>query len=285
MSIPEPDIEIKKELAIQLIHDQFPEFSKLKISFLSNGYDNANFQLGDSHLIRLPRRSVGAELIVNEIEWLPKLQYQLPIKVPVPVKIGSRTNNYPWSWTIVPFFRGKSVLGDSLNEKEINRLVRFLKKLHQIDADHAPENPFRSVPLSKRALDVDKRIKKLENGGFKIPDQIKQLWESAINEPMDLKHCLIHGDLHPDNIIVKNKKIEAIIDWGDITKGDPAADLASFWMLIENPDLRTNAFAEYGASKATVNRSKGWAVFFAVIFLLSKKEYQNLGLEIFKALL
>lgn len=285
MSIPEPDIEIKKELAIQLIHDQFPEFSKLDISFLSNGYDNANFQLSDSHLIRLPRRSVGAKLIVNEIEWLPKLQDQLPIKLPVPVKIGSSTTNYPWLWTIVPFFRGTSVLGDSLKEPEIKRLTAFLKKLHQIDSDHAPENPFRSVSLSKRSPDVNKRIEKLETNGFQIPDQIKQLWESAINESIDLKHCLIHGDLHPDNIIVNNKKIEAIIDWGDITKGDPATDLASFWMLIENPDLRATAFTEYGASEATVNRSKGWAVFFAVIFLLSKKEYQKLGLKIFNALL
>lgn len=39
--------------------------------------------------------------------------------------------------------------------------------------------------------------------------------------------AMIHGDLHPENIIV-NQQGAAIIDWADASLGDPARDLGSF---------------------------------------------------------
>ncbi|MER7151067.1 phosphotransferase [Streptomyces lydicus] len=43
--------------------------------------------------------------------------------------------------------------------------------------------------------------------------------------------CL-HGDLHPANILVDRGRIRAVIDFGDITSGDPATDLSVAWMLF-----------------------------------------------------
>jgi aminoglycoside phosphotransferase (APT) family kinase protein len=55
----------------------------------------------------------------------------------------------------------------------------------------------------------------------------------------------LHGDLHPANILVDRGSISAVIDFGDITAGDPAADLAVAWMLL--PAGAHRAFrASYG---------------------------------------
>jgi aminoglycoside phosphotransferase (APT) family kinase protein len=63
------------------------------------------------------------------------------------------------------------------------------------------------------------------------------------------------------------QKISAIIDWGDLTEGDVANDLACLWMLFESKIARQNALQRYGANDGLIKRSMGWAVFFAVIFL------------------
>ncbi len=276
MSFPEAEIEINEELVSGLIQTQFPEFSDQPISFLSEGYDNANFRLGNSHLIRLPRRTLGSELISNEIIWLPKLEPLLPIPVPSPVHVGKATKDYPWLWTINPFFEGTSALNQSLKESELQRLIIFLKELHQINPEGVPENPYRDLPLSEKATSIQRHITTLESKGIKITEDILQIWKMAAEEPIDSNQTLIHGDLHPDNIILNNRKIEAVIDWGDLTKGDPATDLASIWMLTDDPIIRSDAFDEYGATPSTILRSKGWAIFYGITFLTISK-YQSLG--------
>ena len=279
MNFPKAQIDIHEGLVRELVDSQFPEFSDYSIRFLSEGYDNSNYKLGNSYLIRLPRRKLGAELIKHEIEWLPKLGYKLPIQIPSPKKVGAPTNAYPWSWTIVPFFDGHSALEKSLDEPEIKRFVQFLKKLHHINPEGVPENPYRNVPLSEKSKSVARKNEHLESGSM----EIKNLWEQTILEPIDCKPSLIHGDLHPDNIIINNGKIEAVIDWGDITKGDPATDLASLWMLIEDPGIRDIAFEKYGASDSTILRSKGWAIFYGINFLTIPK-YKALGNRILTTL-
>jgi aminoglycoside phosphotransferase (APT) family kinase protein len=41
----------------------------------------------------------------------------------------------------------------------------------------------------------------------------------------------VHGDLHPANILVRRGRISGVLDFGDLTAGDPAADLSVRWML------------------------------------------------------
>jgi aminoglycoside phosphotransferase (APT) family kinase protein len=69
-------------------------------------------------------------------------------------------------------------------------------------------------------------------------------------------------------VLVKGGVITAIIDWGQITIGDIATDLASFWMVLDNPRARRDAIARYGrVSDAALVRARGWAVKFGVALL------------------
>lgn len=58
-----------------------------------------------------------------------------------------------------------------------------------------------------------------------------------------------------------------MIDWGDLTSGDVATDLASVWMLFDDREARSDCLARYRASKARLARAKGWAVFFGAVLL------------------
>ena len=101
-----------------------------------------------------------------------------------------------------------------------------------------------------------------------ITPQLRQIWDAAVAAPIDVPPTWLHGDLHPRNVLVDQGAISGIIDWGDITSGDPATDLASIWMLFAEPKARQNALAVYGAlSEATLLRAKGWAVLLGAMLL------------------
>ncbi len=69
-------------------------------------------------------------------------------------------------------------------------------------------------------------------------------------------------------MLTEDGRISGIIDWGDVTSGDAATDLASIWMLLEDPAARRIAWTRYGAASESLHaRAKGWAVFFGAMLL------------------
>ena len=96
----------------------------------------------------------------------------------------------------------------------------------------------------------------------------------------------VHGDLHTANLVVDEGRIAAVIDFGDITAGDPAVDLAVAWMLFDEADravFRRAAGAEIDIDDATWRRGQLWALHFAVLYLLHSADnprFQRMGTEL-----
>ena len=59
--------------------------------------------------------------------------------------------------------------------------------------------------------------------------------------------------------------ITAVIDWGDLTAGDSATDLAGIWALFESAEARRTALNHYQPDQALLTRATGWAVLFGVV--------------------
>jgi len=263
---------------------QFPQFSDLSISFLDSGWDNENYRLGSDYIIRLPRRAAAISLLENEISWLPRIKDSLPINIPAPVLIGKPSPSYPWQWTIIPWYSGSNGCIGLAADNQVIALAEFLKALHQNHPTDAPYNDHRCLPLSSKSEEVIGRIERLMESTELLNNRILELWFQAVAEPPLNTKSLIHGDMHPRNIIIHDGKIEAIIDWGDITAGDVAPDLASIWMLFDRADVRANGFQHYGADDSLITKSMGWAIFFATLFLeqgdIAGGEYQIAGRRI-----
>jgi len=264
---PAAEVQIDENLVRALIHAQHPEYAKLDISPIDTGWDNAIFRLGTEFAIRLPRRAVAAELIRHEQRWLPTVANRLPIPVPSPLCVGAPGCGYPWVWSIVPWIRGEPTDVNPARSDQAARLAGFLRALHVKAPEEAPFNPFRGVPLRNRAESVEERFQRLAHRNVSISSHIARTWRSALGAKEDAFPTWIHGDLHPRNVLAEEGKITGIIDWGDITWGDRATDLASFWMLFSGRIVRERALFEYGADADSVLRAKGWAVLFAVMLL------------------
>jgi aminoglycoside phosphotransferase (APT) family kinase protein len=114
---------------------------------------------------------------------------------------------------------------------------------------------------------LEERFQRLAEKKVFMPPRILDTWLSALRAREDAFPTWIHGDLHPRNVLAKDGNITGIIDWGDISSGDRATDLAAVWMLFPDRIARERALLDYGADADAILRAKGWAVLFAVMLL------------------
>ncbi len=230
---PEAEILIDDALARRLLSAQHPDLAELPLVEVAAGWDNVIYRLGDHLALRLPRRAMGAALVEAEHRWLPELAARLPLPIPVPVRVGHPTDDYPWRWSVVSWMAGRSAAevppADPAAAAE--RLGRFVFALHQSAPPEAPVNPYRGVPLADRHAITSDRIEQLDPSFDR--GAIRRRWDELLDTPTWIgRPQWIHGDLHPANIVVDSGLITAVLDFGDLTVGDPATDLSVAWMML-----------------------------------------------------
>jgi len=269
---PSAEVEVDTSLVRKLLKDQHPDLSELSLNPHDSGWDNYIFRLGDILAVRLPRRKASAHLILNERKWLPQLGATLPIRIPAPIRQGEPAGTYPWHWSIVPWIDGTPADEAAVATLHALELGHFLRRLHTPAPEDSPVNPVRGVPLRQRAPLVEARILRHLPEDSARGRSIRHAWQQALDASIDLPATWIHGDLHPRNILVNGDRIAGIIDWGDLTSGDPATDIASIWMLFPESPAREAAIAAYSTpdhplTNATRERAKGWAILFGLMLL------------------
>jgi aminoglycoside phosphotransferase (APT) family kinase protein len=262
---PSADFSIDESLVRRLLRDQHPDLAGLAVRRAEGGWDNEMFRLGEELAVRLPRRMPAVALIEHEQRWLPALAARLPLAVPVPVRIGGPSADYPAPWSIVPWLPGTPADLSPASDEQVERLVAFLRALHYPAPPEAPRNPFRSVSLGERAARVSEQLERREQHATLDP-AIRRAWEAALRAPCDIGSTWIHGDLHARNVLVEGGEICGVIDWGDLAAGDRATDLAAVWILFATRRARESAIAASPeVSEATWARARGWAVIFGLV--------------------
>ena len=68
----------------------------------------------------------------------------------------------------------------------------------------------------------------------KIPASLLLRWEHALEDVSlwRFNPCVVHGDLHEDNLLVEGSRVTAVTGWTDLRIGDPADDFA--WLVASN---------------------------------------------------
>ncbi|RXZ48439.1 aminoglycoside phosphotransferase family protein [Agromyces binzhouensis] len=266
---PLPDLHVDEALAARLVRAQHPDLAG-EVRFVANGWDNAMFRLGDDLAIRMPRRREAVDLMAHEQRWLPELAARLPVAVPSPVRNGRPAPElgYDAPWSIVPWFSGASGLAFDVDTRgvAVDALASFVAELGATPAlADAPRNAWRGVPIAHRDDDVRARL-----ASGRIPDAagLVSVWERALGaSAWSGPPVWLHGDLHPHNLLLApSGSLVAVVDFGDVTAGDPATDLATAWLTF-GPAARRRFRAELeerrGVDEATWDRARGWALVIA----------------------
>ncbi|MFD3588272.1 aminoglycoside phosphotransferase family protein [Streptomyces sp. NPDC058683] len=286
--MPAAEISVSADLVRRLLDEQHPDLADLPVEVLANGWDNLVCRLGEEFLVRLPRRAVAAEFVAHEQRWLPELAARLPLPVPAPVRVGRPTARYPWPWSVVPYFPGRIAAQSEPDDRWSAAAVLggFLDALHAPAPAEAPVNSVRGIPLAGRAEGVLAGLAHVDRADRATALRV---WESAAAAPAwDGPPVWLHGDLHPANILVDRGRISAVIDFGDITSGDPATDLSVAWMLFTAEQRAALRQTCGRADDATWERARGWALALSLVFLSHSADnplMRGIGERAFRAVL
>ncbi len=263
---PAAEVTVDADLVRALLGDQHPDLAHLPLRLATNGWDNSVWRLGSDLAVRLPRRAVAAPLVEQEQRWLPVLAARVAATVdvvlPVPVRTGTPTVHYPWRWSVVPWVDGRSAgtVPPAARTSLAGPLARFVRALHLPAPSDAPANPVRGGPLTGRDAVVRDR---LGHGSLPRAAELLALWtELAATPSWSGPPTWLHGDLHPHNLVVDDAgELAAVVDFGDLTAGDPATDLATAWLTFDATGrARFRAALADRYDTATWRRARGWAL-------------------------
>ena len=269
MATPAAEIAIDEQLVTALLTEQVPSLAALPVTIVGNGWDNTIARVGEEWMVRLPRRAASAPLIASEQRWLPVLAPSLPLDVPVPWFAGRPSDLFPWAWSVYSWLPGQSAASAPPTDlaETARVLSSFIAALHVPAPADAPLNEFRGVALQRRAAAVEQRVATLAT----VIDRphVLAVWADLSETPAWGGPPLwLHGDLHPSNMLTLDGRLSAVIDFGDITSGDPATDIAVTWMLFP-PAERELFRAAALIDDDTWRRAAGWALNLSLAYLTS----------------
>ncbi|MFJ8894682.1 aminoglycoside phosphotransferase family protein [Leifsonia sp. NPDC102414] len=277
---PESDIASDADLVARLIATQHPDLAG-PLTLVSDGWDNLIYRLGDAYAVRIPRREVAAHLIEHEQQVLPAFAARVGVGIPAPVRIGVPSELFPFAWSIVPWVDGIDGAEVTAEERASIALplAAFVAALHEPASGDVPANPVRGVPLATRDAAVQERLRHLSER-MEVAD-LADAWRDALEAPAwDGPPIWLHGDLHPGNLVLTPDlaRLAAVIDFGDVTAGDPATDLATAWLTFDQ-DARAVFRAELTrlspaalVDDAAWRRARGWAVTMATALAVNSDD-------------
>ncbi|WP_327177329.1 aminoglycoside phosphotransferase family protein [Streptomyces sp. NBC_01335] len=278
-----------EDLVRALVAAQFPQWAGLPVSRTgSHGTVNAIYRLGGAMAVRLPLAESGARDVEKEHHWLPRLAAHLPVPIPAPLAQGVPGEGYIWAWSVCRWLEGEpltrwlgvghgeqadGVAGSLPDGNELAPdLAQFITALRRVDRAGAPP-AYRSEALAARDADTRRTIDALrEVLGEAGRERALAVWEAALSAPApDGPGVWSHGDLQPGNILIREGRLGAVIDFGCMGLADPALDLMAAWYLLPagaRPRFRT----ALDADDATWRRARGWALSVALPELAHYRE-------------
>jgi aminoglycoside phosphotransferase (APT) family kinase protein len=267
---------IDAALARALVDSQFPQWAHLPISAVEfDGWDNRTFRLGSELTVRLPSGSWYAQQVEKEQRWLPVLAPQLPLPIPAPVGEGTPALGFPYPWSVYRWLDGelasRSPIADPVDFAM--RLAGFLNVLRGVDATGGPgpgqHNFFRGGPLATYEAEALAAIDTL--GAEVSRDRLMPVWEDAMATGWDREPVWFHGDVAAGNLLVRDGRLAAVLDFGSSGVGDPACDTVIAWTFLSGPS-RDRFRAELDVDAATWSRGRGWGLWKALITLVGQLE-------------
>ncbi len=256
------EIDITEGTVRRLLASQFPEWADLPLSRVAEtGTDHALFRLGDELVVRLPRLEGPDVQAALEAEWLPRLAPRLPLAVSIPIALGEPDDGYPFKWSVNPWLPGEPLDPARVDPARLSvELAEFVRALQSCDATGARLFGSRGQPLDEP--ERDRRTRESLAAAADLIDAPSALavWEEAQQAPVHVGSPIwFHGDLTEGNLLVRDGRLSAVLDWGPFGAGDPACELHSAWLLL-NRRGRQRFREIVGCDEASWQRGRGWAV-------------------------
>ncbi|WP_030222740.1 aminoglycoside phosphotransferase family protein [Streptomyces bikiniensis] len=255
-------------LVRRLVAAQFPAWAHLPVRAVdSAGTDNAMFRLGDDLAVRLPKAEWAEGQAEKERYWLPRLAPHLTLPVPEPVGHGVPGEGFGRPWTVYRWLDGDDAYNAPITDPAhaAVELGRFGVSLRAVDATGGPRS-FRGGPVTGwEEGAMLPAIAALGGDGTLDAAAVTEAWEAVLRLPQWRGAPVwVHADLLPGNLLTRDGRLHAVIDFGGLGTGDPACDMMAAWSLL-TADTRPLFREASRVDDATWARGRGWALCWGVV--------------------
>jgi aminoglycoside phosphotransferase (APT) family kinase protein len=217
----------------QLIQEIFPHAELARTWPLQGGISAEmtafEIALPDGQTRRMILRRPGMETLKREPTAatdefrLLQMTRSLGLPTQTPYHLDAAGEFFSTPCLVIEYIEGETVFSPTNSPDFIPQMAAHLARIHQVDSAHLdldflsrPGNTF-ELPTYKCAVDADNSL-----GEARIREVLEAVWPlTPGNAPR-----LLHGDYWPGNILWREGKIVAVIDWEAAKVGDPLADLA-----------------------------------------------------------
>jgi aminoglycoside phosphotransferase (APT) family kinase protein len=189
--------------------------------------------------------------------------------------MGAPAVGYPWHWSVYRWIDGENAHPDRVGNlvETATDLAGFVNVLHAIDLPDAPRSQ-RGVQLVTKDAEIRGAIKAMRHEFDEAA--LTAAWDQAITAPQwEGPPVLVHGDLSDGNLLVRDERLHAVIDFSCFGFGEPANDLDIAWDLFAG-ESREAYRAAVGADDAAWARGRGWAI--TAVFGIPYYEQTNPGI-------
>lgn len=174
----------------------------------------------------------------------------------------------PFNWGIYKWIEGETLTYKNILNLDLLAidLAKFLKELQSIDATLGPKagkhNFYRGGSLNTYDDETRIALKNLKN--IFDTNSLENIWKKCLKSKYTNKPVWIHGDIAVGNLLIKDGRLSAVIDFGILGTGDPACDYVMAWTFFSNKS-REIFKSHLNCDEETFERAKGWALWKALI--------------------
>lgn len=202
---------------------------------VDEGYDFEVVIVDGDWVFRFPRHRPATEALGVEIALLPVLAGDLPVGIP----------SFEHVSTEPPFVAYRLIRGEPLVDEDPAGVRVFLDAVHGFDASAVVAldrsdwiESYRAQCAEFERLVFPRLERRLRLRGERLFEEVESL--------DGFGSVLVHADLGPGHLLVRDGRLVGVIDWADARIGDPALDYA--WLLNGpfadwdvDPELRRRA--------------------------------------------
>ncbi|WP_127502098.1 aminoglycoside phosphotransferase family protein [Actinoplanes solisilvae] len=229
-------LDIDEKTVRALIDEQFPAWRDLPIRRVaSDGTVNAIFRIGDRLTARLPLqpREDARQWLAAEAAAANELLGRTRFATPEPVALGEPGPDYPLPWSVQTWLPGEILTDQTLGDDFARDLAEFIAGVRAIDTrGRTFEGTHRGGDLRTHDEWVELCLRRSE--GLLDVRRLESLWARLRELPRTAPDVMNHGDLMPGNVLVRNGRLEGVLDVGGLGPADPALDLVSGWDMLDD---------------------------------------------------
>lgn len=263
-------VDIDAALVRALVREQFPAWQHLPVRPVEHGgNDHRIVRLGERLCVRLPSAPGYVPQVAKEQRWLPQLAPHLPLPVPPVRGRGRPSALFPAPWSVYGWLDGAPAARARVDDpvRFAADLAAFLAALRSVDPTGGPapglHSAFRGGPLAHWDDEVGAILHRVHG---RERDAAAGIWRDALAASSADPPRWFHGDVSANNLLVRDGRLVAVIDFGCSGVGDPACDTVILWTRLAG-EAGTVFRRELGVDDATWARGRGWALWKALIMI------------------